>query len=357
MKISKRKRVVLIILFILLGSVSLRAGEFPFANFFDPSQLMLPRESVYKQVASHDKMFLGGGDFVNVSPGEKVTLMDVKGAGVITNFWLTIDKTNDDNAGGYPMRNIVLRMYWDGEKSPSVEAPVGDFFGVGFAKYVHYASLLIGMSSGGFYSYFPMPFAKSARIEIENLMGDSVALWYSAGYQEVKKLPKNTLYFHAKFNRVKKTKRKENYVILDAKGAGQFAGCVLSMQAYQKEHFLFLEGDEFISVDDDKTPSILGTGTEDYFLSGFYFNKGTFAAPFHGLTIKDKEKSRISVYRFRVSDAIPFKKSFHFEIEHGLTWAHGVSSDYSSVAYWYQSEPHAEFAPPITADSDLAPME
>jgi hypothetical protein len=129
------------------------------------------------------------------------------------------------------------------------------------------------------------------------------------------------------------------------------------MQSYQKENFLFLEGDEFISVDDDKTPSILGTGTEDYFLSGFYFNKGTFAAPFHGLTVKDKEKSRISVYRFRIADAIPFKKSFHFEIEHGLTWAHGVSADYSSVAYWYQNEPHTEFAPLITAESDLEPME
>jgi hypothetical protein len=171
-------------------------------------------------------MFLGGGDFANVNPGEKVTLMDVKVAGIITNFWLTIDKTNDDNAGGYPLRKIILRMYWDGEKNPSVEAPAGDFFGVGFAKYAHYTSFLIGMSSGGFYSYFPMPFEKSAKIEVENLMKDSVALWYSVGYQEVKKLPKNTLYFHAKFNRMKKTKRKENYLILDAKGTGQFAGCV-----------------------------------------------------------------------------------------------------------------------------------
>lgn len=329
----------------------------PLEGLFDPSSLMVPRESVYKQVASHDKMFLGGGDFINVNPGEKVTLMDVKGTGIITNLWLTIDKTNDDNASGYPLRKIILRMYWDGEKSPSVEAPVGDFFGVGFAKVVPYTSLLLGMSSGGFYSYFPMPFEKSAKIEVENLMKDSVALWYSVGYQEVKKLPKNMLYFHAKFNRVKKTKRKENYLILDAKGTGQFAGCVLSMQSYQKENFLFLEGDEFISVDDDKTPSILGTGTEDYFLSGFYFNKGTFAAPFHGLTVKDKEKSRISVYRFRIPDAIPFKKSIHVEIEHGLTWAHGVGADYSSVAYWYQSEPHAEFAPQITASSDLDPME
>ena len=353
----KKKMCVLIVLSFLLVSMPVASGEFPLANFFDPSSLMVPRESIYRQTASHDKMFLGGGDFVNVNPGEKVMLMDVKGAGVITNLWLTIDKTNDDNAGGYPMRNIILRMYWDGEKTPSIEAPVGDFFGVGFAKYVHYASLLIGMSSGGFYSYFPMPFGKSAKIEVENFMKDSVALWYSVGFHEVKKLPKNTLYFHAKFNRVKKTKRKENYLILDAKGTGQFAGCVLSMQSYQKENFLFLEGDEFIAVDDEKTPSILGTGTEDYFLSGFYFNKGTFAAPFHGLTIKDKEKSRISVYRFRVSDAIPFKKSLRFEIEHGLTWAHGVGADYSSVAYWYQTEPHSEFAPPITASSDLAPVE
>lgn len=351
------KKLAGVLMFVLFLSVCAAAGDMPFANFFDPSSLTLPRESVYKQAASHDKMFLGGGDFVNINPKERVVLADIKGAGVITNFWLTLDKTNDDNAGGFPLRNIILRMYWDGEKNPSVEAPVGDFFGAGFAKYVHFSSLLVGMTSGGFYSYFPMPFAKSAKIEIENFMGDSVALWYSVGYQEVKKLPKNTLYFHAKFNRVKKTKRKENYLILDAKGAGNFAGCVLSMQGYQKENFLFLEGDEFISVDDEKTPSVLGTGTEDYFLSGFYFNKGVFAAPFHGLTIKDKEKSRISVYRFRVSDAIPFKKSIHVEIEHGLTYLHGVSADYSSVAYWYQTEPHAEFAPMINAESDLAPME
>lgn len=353
----KKKISILLGLLFLIFSVPLMADDFPFTNFFDPSSLILPREGVYKQVSSHDKMFLGAGDFISINPKEKVALADIKDTGIITNFWLTIDKTNDDAAKGYPLRKIILRMYWDGEKNPSVEAPAGDFFGVGFAKYVHYTSLLLGMSSGGFYSYFPMPFEKSAKIEIENLMSDSVSLWYSVGYQAVKKLPKNALRFHAKFRRERKTKRKENYLILDAKGQGHFVGCLLSMQNYQKDNLLFLEGDEFISVDDDKTPSVLGTGTEDYFLSGFYFNKGTFAAPFHGLTIKDNEKSRISAYRFRVSDAISFKKSIHVEIEHGLTYLHGVGADYSSVAYWYQSEPHAEFAPPITAESDLDPME
>ena len=126
----------------------------------------------------------------------------------------------------------------------------------------------------------------------------------------------------------------------EAKGTGHYVGCNMNMQGRRPFSFWFLEGDEMIYVDDEQhPPAIHGTGTEDYFNAGWYFNKGTFSAPYHGLTIKDPIRSRISAYRFHIEDPIPFKKRIRVTIEHGgINDAPG--SDYSSTAYWYQTEPH-----------------
>lgn len=342
------KKIFLIIFFLTFPTIS----KSSIYSDFNPFSLIFKKEGKYIQLSSHNKILNGLGDFVSIRSGEKYTLCKIEDCGIITNFWLTISEKKDKNY----LRKIILRMFWDGEENPSVEAPVGDFFGVGFSKYIHYTSLLLGMSSGGFYSYFPMPFEKSAKIEITNLSDETIELWFSIGYQKLKKLPKNVLKFHAKFRREKKTKRGENYLILEAKGKGNFAGCVLSMQGYRKNYLMFLEGDEIIYVDDEKEPSILGTGTEDYFLSGFYFNQGIFAGPLHGCLIKDKENSMISAYRFRIQDAISFNKSIRVEIEHGITKGMDVNADYSSVAYWYQTEPHYEFYKFPEDISELLPI-
>ena len=281
----------------------------------------------------------GNEDFVGIESGEKAVLADIKSAGRISRIWVTVASPDQ-----YILRNAVIRMFWDGEESPSVECPLGDFFGVGFGMYKHYTALPMGMSSGGYYCYFPMPFAKSARIEVENQSDKNIfAFYYNITYHLFDSMPKDTAYFHAAW-RHEKTRRGENYLILDAEGQGHFVGCSMSMQGRRPFSFWFLEGDEMIYVDGEgHPPAIHGTGTEDYFNGGWYFNKGTFSAPFHGLVIKDPVRSRICAYRFHVEDPIPFQESIRVTMEHGGT-NDAPGCDYSSTAYWYQKEPHRRHA-------------
>ncbi len=293
------------------------------------------------QVSSYDTTG-GNNDRINIEDGKTAVLANLKGPGIITRIWVTIDSRDP-----YFLRRIVLRMYWDGEENPSVEVPVGDFFGTGF-QYKQYLSQFTGMSSGGYYCYFPMPFNKSARIEVENQTEQEVyAFYYQIDYQQLEDpLKDDTGYFHAFWKRNIRTNSKDNYVVLDASGEGQFVGVNMSMQGYNG-NLWYLEGDEMVYVDNEDTPSVHGTGTEDYFTSGWYFNSGEFSAPFHGLILKDDSSARIAVYRFQVGDAIPFKNSILFTIEHGH--ANEETADYSSTAYWYQKEPHKKFTPMLKA--------
>lgn len=277
----------------------------------------------------------GNDDYVSIEPNETAVIADIQGAGCINRIWITVGSPDL-----YILRNAVIRMYWDGEHNPSVECPVGDFFGVGFALYKHYTALPLGMSSGGYYCYFPMPFAKSARIELENQSDKKIyAFYYNISYQKLDSIEEDTAYFHALW-RHDKTVTGENYLLLEAEGRGHYVGCNMSMQGTTPFKFWFLEGDEMIYVDGEgHPPAVHGTGTEDYFNSGWYFNKGTFAAPFHGLTVKDPLRARICAYRFHIQDPIPFTERIHVTMEHGGT-NDTPGSDYSSVAYWYQTEPH-----------------
>jgi hypothetical protein len=289
------------------------------------------------QVASFDSTG-GNNDRINIHAGKTATIAELKGPGVITRIWLTIDSRDP-----YFLRRILLRFYWDGEENPSVEVPVGDFFGTGFG-YKHYIAQFIGMTSGGYYCYFPMPFNKSARIEVVNETGQEIyAFYYHINYYKLENpLEDDVAYFHAQWNRDIRTDYNGNYTILEAEGEGHFVGVNMSMQPYGRSLW-YLEGDEMIYVDGEKFPSIYGTGTEDYFTSGWYFKNGEFSAPFHGLIIKDEETGRIAAYRHHIRDAIPFKKSIKVTIEHG----HGNAEivDFSSLAYWYQKEPHKKFKP------------
>ncbi|HSD64803.1 MAG TPA: glycoside hydrolase family 172 protein, partial [Ignavibacteriaceae bacterium] len=299
------------------------------------------------QISSYDTTG-GNNDRITLTDGEKVVLANLKGPGIISRIWCTIDSRDP-----YFLRRIVLRIYWDDEQDPSVEVPIGDFFGTGF-QYKNYISAYTGMSSGGYYSYFPMPFNKSAKIEVENQTGQDVyAFYYQIDYQKLEKpLDRDVGYFHSYWNREIRTNKKENYVILNAEGRGQFVGVNMSMQGYN-QNLWFLEGDEMVYVDNEITPSIHGTGTEDFFTSGWYFSNGEYSSPYNGLIIKDDSLSRIAAYRFQVGDAIPFKKSILFTIEHGHS--NEEIADYSSTAFWYQKEPHKKF-PPILKASLRIPL-
>lgn len=304
-------------------------------NLFSPSDIPYLRQSRLYHLSSYDTTG-GNHDYITIPAGQTATVLDVDGPGVIARIWMTVGSSDP-----YYMRRILIRMYWDGESYPSVEVPLGDFFGTGFG-YKQYTSRFVGMSSGGFYCYFPMPFNKSARIDIVNQTGiDIDSYYYNIDYQKLVQPFDSTVgYFHAWWHRVIRTTSRDNYVILDAEGHGQFVGCNLNLQGYDG-NLWFLEGDEMIYVDGESKPSVNGTGTEDFFNSGWYFNHGEFSAPYHGLILKDDSTSRIAAYRFFVGDAVPFEKSIRVTIEHGTE--NTEAADYSSTAYWYQSEPHRPF--------------
>ena len=308
-------------------------------NILSPSRLPYLKNSRLIQISSYDRTG-GNADCVPIPIGGTAVLADIQGPGVVVQFWVTIGAKDT-----YFLRRLLLRMYWDGEENPSVEVPIGDFFGTGF-QYKHFVTPFIGMSSGGYYTYFPMPFQISARIEVVNQTGAEVSsFYYHIDYQKLERpLEQDVAYFHSQWHRDVRTKDKSNYVVLDAEGEGHFVGLNMSMQSYDGG-LGFLEGDEMVYVDGETKPSMYGTGTEDYFISGWYFNRGEFAAPYHGLILKDDTLGRIAAYRFQVQDAVPFKKSIRFTIEHGH--ANTEAADYSSTAYWYQKEPHKKFAPPL----------
>ncbi len=299
------------------------------------SGLPLERKGTAHHAGSWDRNGRNA-DSRSIAPGETLVLLDYKGAGIIRRFWCTFP-------GNTAVRcQAILRMYWDGEKNPSVEAPLGEFFGVGFGKQVDYTSLPMNENSGGYNCYWPMPFHKSAYWTITNESKHPInGFYWNIDFEGYKSVPKQMLEFHAEYRRENPTINGQNYTILDTTGRGQYVGTALFMQNLQGHGLGFLEGNEMIYIDGHKKPAIEGTGTEDYFCSGWYFDKGPYSAPYHGCIIKDTKLGRVSAYRWNIEDAIPFKKSIRVTIQHGPV--DNVKADYSSVAYWYQTKPHPAF--------------
>lgn len=304
------------------------------------------------RIAHYSSRDPGGGnaDFRRIEPGQTLTLVDHRGAGIIRRWWLTIAPRNDRAI----QRRLIVRCWWDNEAIPSVEVPVSDFFGMGFGEWRDYVSLPLNMTSGGYNCYWPMPFRRRARISVENRAGKAVdAFYYNIDIETLRRLPDDALYFHAQFRRTRPTQNGKPVTILETTGRGHYVGTLLSMQRIRGRGLGYLEGDERVFVDGEKIPSIIGTGTEDYFSSGWYFDTGVYSAPYHGVTIKDDAKTRINAYRWHIEDPIAFQRSLRFTIEHGgMNDAPNV--DYTSVAYWYQTLPPLRF-PPLPAD--LMPVE
>jgi hypothetical protein len=307
----------------------------------------------------------GNADARTISPGETMTVLDADGPGMVSHIWFTID----DNESYAPKR-IVLRMYWDGETTPSVETPIGDFFGLGNGLYYKWESLML--SCGGdkaLNSYFPMPYAHHARITVTNEGKSSVNhLYWNIDYRvDAQPLPKDTLYFHAQYRQAQPNhgwtgswyengdpmvnyKRnldgKDNYTWLEAQGHGQFVG--VTMSVLQNQDGWFGEGDDMFQIDGDAI-SIIGTGSEDYFLGAWGYG-GSQDFLLHGAPVVGREIAgeRSSMYRFHFDSPIPFTKSIRASIEHGH--ANHRSDNFYSVAYWYQAEPHGAF--PVLPDVD-----
>lgn len=304
-------------------------------------------------------------DFRQVSPGEIFTVMDADGPGEITHIWFTIA-----DGEAYHLKRIVLRMYWDSESSPSVEAPIGDFFGLGLGDYHLWQSRLLSVGGDkALNSFFQMPFARHARITVTNEGKEKIdALYYNLDYRSyLQVLPTGTLYFHAQYRQAQPNlgwtnqwssngdpivngkanlDGKDNYVWMEATGRGHFVG--VTMSVLQNQDGWWGEGNDMFFLDGEKTPSIVGTGSEDYFLGAWGFGKAfsyeTYGAPVVG---EERTGGRTSAYRFHLDSPIPFTKSLRATIEHGH--ANVRSDNYYSVAYWYQTEPHDAFPalPPV----------
>ncbi len=291
--------------------------------------LFLPTDAAFWQVSSFDTSG-GNRDRLEIAPGDSAILLDVAGPGIVRRLWLTVSSGDP-----HYLRRIGLRMYWDGESEPSVAVPLGDFFGNGFDKR-HYTALPMGVSSGGFYSYLPMPFRTWARIVVDNGTGREIdAFYFNIGLERVARLPADVETFHAWWHRNPRTDEPTPHVAARAHGWGKLVGLSLNAEAYD-DRLWFLEGDESVVVDGEVRGH--GTGTEDYFNAGWYFDQGPFAAPYHGVIVKDDDRGRIAAYRWHIPDPIPFRDSLLVTLEHG----HGneVVADYATVAYWYQREPH-----------------
>ncbi len=344
----------------VLGFISVTAmGNPAVAQESTMHSLIVPHEYVQKRVSSYDRTG-GNADAVSVLAGATYTVLDEAGPGIITHVWFTIASPEQ-----FHLKKIVLRMYWDGETTPSVEAPIGDFFGLGLGQYFLFQSTPLAVASDkALNSFFAMPFRKNARITITNQGAEAIdALYFNVDYQAyAHPLPPDTLYFHAQYRQAAPAKgwtnqwksngepavndKKNldgdgNYVWMDAKGSGHFVG--VTMSVLQNQDGWWGEGDDMFFVDGEAKPSINGTGTEDYFLGAWDFGDHAFSYASFGAPVKGEEfaGSRSSVYRFHLDSPIPFTKSMKATIEHGH--ANHRSDDLFSVAYWYQTEPHAAF--------------
>jgi hypothetical protein len=311
-------------------------------SFSSPlSRIAEPREGRAMHEGSWDRKHQND-DCLHVEAGQTVTLFSHEGAGCVHRFWVTIAPREDVAI----LSQVILRMYWDGDENPSVECPIGAFFGVGFGEQKDFISAPLDETSGGYNCYWPMPFHRSARWTLTNGSARKLdSFYYNIDYTALDSLPAETRQFHAQFRRENPTTPGKNYTILETTGEGHYVGTALFMHG--RGGLYFLEGNEMVYVDGEQKPSIEGTGTEDYFSSGWYFDRGTYSAPYHGVIIKDEKGSRISAYRWHIEDAIPFRKSIRFTIEHGT--GNAVTADYSSVAYYYLKGPSP--APhPLPAD-------
>jgi len=303
-----------------------------------------------------------------IKPGETKLLGEIDGPGVIQHIWITVtDKTSEKDC--FVLRDLVLRMYWDGEETPSVESPLGDFFCCGFGTGCTVNSMPVTVNPNrGFNCYFPMPFRKRAKITIESQHPNSVpAFFYQIDYCLQDSLPENAGYFHAQWRRQRLTEKGKDYAILDSvKGRGQYIGTYIALTTL--ERYWWGEGEVKFYLDgDEEFPTICGTGLEDYFGGAWSFAsqqngrtvENTYCTPFMGYPFYSHHDRSVhnnyhddivppmrGFYRWHLPDPIRFEQDIRVTVQQ-IGVSHGGlferQDDVASIGYWYQQEPHAAF--------------
>ena len=306
---------------------------------------------------------------ITLPRGEETVLADIDGPGMIRHFWFTV--TDHSDGGDFVLRNLVFRIYWDGEDTPSVEVPLGDFFCNGFGAKTAVDSLMITVAPvGGFNSYWPMPFRKHALMTITNEHCENVkGFYYQVDYSLEEFLADDIAYFHAQWRRTNVNQLGQDHVILDGvQGCGQYVGTYYALAALGR--YWWGEGEVKFFIDGDNAyPTICGTGIEDYFGGAWCYWEpdaddlrnhqiATYSTPFLGYHHHDTLANRViknysregvpchGLYRWHILDPIRFTKELKITaqaIGHDDHALFERSDDISSVAYWYQREPHAPF--------------
>lgn len=354
------------LLFSLISSMTLL---FPTAmNAEPPSQLPTgpPHSQMFDSIPAFKPYKMKGANLATpegigpVAKGKPLVLLDVSGAGQIVRLHFTVGQSKDPNL----YRNYLLRIYFDGETNPSVMAPLGSFFLDAFCTgyqtdTLQFSTQFFANWGQHFVCYLPMPFSKGCRIEIEN-QGDEPdgLVAYDVLYEEWDECPDYLGRFHAAWRRQNPMQPDQDYVILEAKGRGHYIGSTLAVQSFGKPTVEFLEAMVHVYLDGDKDPVYKVWGSEDYFSGSYYFHHGPYAGPYGGCTLIDKKLGRFNGYRLHIPDAIPFDESIKVVIKHHSTGEYEGRGDYSSVAFWYQQEPHdASFYQGYTAaERALSPL-
>ncbi|RWD98589.1 glycoside hydrolase family 172 protein [Mesorhizobium sp.] len=354
------------------------------------------RDARTRRFSSYDRTG-GNDDRLHIEPGETVTIAEHEGAGIVTHIWATLACGSESF-----LRKAVLRAYWDGEEQPSIETPIGDFFGIGHARTKNFASLPLQASpedGKGFNCYFPMPFATGMKMTVSNEAEHELVLYYYVDLELHDGLEAGLGRFHAQYRQERpegmaetglsneqflfggeNTDGKDNYTILEAEGRGHYVGVLFSVFSRRRsaqwdwygegDDMIFIDGEPGLSVpvrkpdprigqqvalieprgesapgaNDAWPPTLHGTGTEDYFNTAWCPTQD-YSAPYHGVIAAGGPNwsEPVTLYRWHIEDPVIFRQRIRVSIEHGH--ANRRADDISSVAFWYQAEPHKPFAP------------
>ena len=317
--------------------------------------------------AAEAARYLGQGwkvnPYVNIEGNSTFVMAEIEGPGAIQHIWMT--PTGN-------LRYTIIRFYWDDEKNPSVECPVGDFFACGLGQCTLVSSLAVCVNPmTGFNCYWQMPFRKRCKVTMTNIDSKQTTLYYQIDYT-MTAVPDDAAYFHAQFRRINPLPFKEVYTILDGvKGWGHYVGTYMCWKANtpgwwgEGEIKFFIDGDK-------KFPTICGTGTEDYFCGSYCFKKSPgdahyqrYSTAYTGMPQVILPRgarpnqtrlagTKFGLYRWHITDPVRFEKDLKVTMQ-ALGWQKGgkylpLQDDISSVAFWYQTEPHAPF--PKLPDKD-----
>ncbi|MBP9986517.1 MAG: DUF2961 domain-containing protein [Bacteroidales bacterium] len=286
--------------------------------------------------------------YIRIGSKETVTIAEMEGPGAIQHIWMTPTGV---------WRYSIIRIYWDGEETPSVECPIADFFCMGWNEYAPVVSLPVCVNPGSaFNCYWQMPFRKKCKITMENVNDhEEMTLYYQIDYT-LTEVPEDAGYFHAQWRRTRWNESSDYTIVDGIKGQGQFVGCYLAWGL--TNNGWWGEGEAKFYIDGDKDfPTISSTGLEDYFCGSYNFDRGgryiEFCTPYAGLcqvirpdgTYRSQE--RFGLYRWHIMDPVRFKKDFKMTIQ-DLGWRNDgrylqQHSDIAGTAFWYQTEPHAKF--------------